>query len=285
MMLLLGILILLGVVLDIIINAWTGLHVILVCCGLLLVILNFIGDRLSFGKISLGKVLGKGVLSLIVLTLTALFLFGFFSSDSLDASNKDVNSIIRKAENINASQGAQKALAFVEESVEGRTWNRDIALIEGKLLDEAGNSDKAIEKFGEVFYYYPLDLEARLKYAEIALKIKNQSAAIDQLLYIIKIDPTHADACMMLGEAYWETGDNIRGIYYLKLAVNEAPNSIEKRVRLAQAYADMHSYEEADVEYKNALEMAKGFEEEMLVYNGYDRMAAQKNQDEKVGNP
>ena len=279
MMLLLGILILIGVVLDIIVHTWVGLHVILTGCGLLLVILNFIGDRLSFGKLNVGKTVGKNMLSLFTLILTALFLFGFFSSGNLLASKEDSNSIIRKVDKINESDGAEKALAFLEKTMEGRKWDRDIAFKAGELLDKAGHNENAKAKFAEVFSNNPLDLEARYRFADIALKEKNHSASIDQLLYIIKIDPLHADSYMLLGETYFDMGDHIRGIYYHKLAVNEAPGSIEKRVKLAQAYADMHSYEEADIEYKKALEMASGFEDEMLVYNGYDSMKAGQNQD------
>lgn len=283
MMLLLGILILLGAVLDIVVHAWVGLHVILIGCGLLLVILNFIGNRLSFGKISIGKVIGKNILSLLVLTLTVLFLFGFFTSGSLFAAKDDSNYIVIKAEKTYESDGAEKALAYLEKSVEGREWDREIAFKTGELLDAAGHSENAKAKFAEVFYNNPLDLEARYRYADIVLREKNHSAAIEQLLYNVRIDPSHSDSYMLLGEAYWDMGDHIRGIYYHKLAVNEAPGSIEKRVKLAQAYADMHSYEEADIEYKKALEMASGFEEELLVYNGYDNMKAQKNLDSQAG--
>ena len=282
MMLILGILILLGVVIDIIVHAWMGLHIILILCGLMLIILNFVGNRISFGKLSIGKAVGKNILSLIVLSLTSLFLFGFFSSGSLFAAKDDINYIVREAGKINEKDGAAKALAYLEKTTEGKAWTRNIAFITGELLEEAGRDADAKNKFADVFYNIPLDLEARYRFAGITLKEKNYTPALEQLLYIVRIDPSHADAYMMLGEAYWDMGDHIRGIYYHKLAVNEAPASIEKRVKLAQAYADMHSYEDADIEYKKALDMASGFEEELLVYNGYDKMSAEQNQDNQA---
>lgn len=279
MMLILGILILLGVVLDIIVGAWMGLHMILIACGLLLIILNLAGDRLSLGKAGIGRILGKNILSLLVLAASALFLFGFFSSGGIITGKDDPKAVLRKADKIFQSEGAEKALAYIEKETEGLEWERARAYKTAELLEAAGRTPEAKSKFGEIFYYMPLDIEARLRYAAIALEEKNYNEAVQQLLYNTKIDPFNSQSYVLLGDIYEEMGDHIRGIYYYKLAVNEAPGSIENRVKLAQAYADMHSYMEADIEYKKALETASGFEEELMVYNGYRRMNEQKAQE------
>lgn len=278
MLLILGVIILLGIVFDNLINGWASLHVILAFCGLLLLILNFIYYRLPIGKFQLGKLLLKNILSILVLSAAIVFLVGLFPSGKLVSG--DSNSIIKKADSINEKDGAQKALEYMQKASEGKEWNRNIALKEGRILYEDGKTSEAYSKFSEIFNKNSYDVEARYYSALAALKDKSFNTAVEQLKYNILIDPHSADSYMLLGETFQEMGDQIRGIFYYKLAVSEAPRSIEKRIKLAQAYASMQSFEEADAEYKAALDMASGFEEKLMVYNGYNKIKAQKNQEQ-----
>ncbi len=268
MMVLFGILILLGAGADIAIHGYTGLHALLIACGLLLVLINVLVGKL-FPK--MGGMIGKGIMSLAVLALAVLFLAGLFSAETLTDVN-DEKTMIARAEKILEKENAEKAAAWLEKESSNLTeFSRNIKYELGSLYAEAGNNQEAKRRYEEILNQNGYDLDARYNYAILWYEEKNYSTAIDTLRYIIKLQPDYADAYMTLGDCYWGLDDNLRGIYYYKLAVDGQPDSIEKRVKLAQAYANIHSWEEADAEYKKALEMASGFDEEMMVYNGYTK--------------
>lgn len=269
MMMLLGILILLGAVLDIVTHAFTGLHTVLIGCGLLLVILNIFGNKLSFSK-----TVGKNVISLAILVIAALFLFGLFSADNFSASN-NVQTIIKKTEKIFNKDGAVKAFEYIEEANVKMQWNRDLAYEMGKLYEESEKNDLAKNKYIEILSRDAFDINARYQFAKLLMLDKNYTQAINELSYIIRLNAKHADSYMSLGDCYWTMGDNIRGIYYYKLSVDEQEGSIEKRLKLAQAFTSMHSYEEAEAEYNKALERASSFDEEMMVYDAYSDLKKQ----------
>lgn len=256
MLLLIAILVLLGAGVDIAVNGWMGQHIVLILCSLVLAVFNFIGDRISFGKLNFGKSAVKTLLSMAVLVLMGLFLSGAFSFGSFDPAADSVNSMIREVEKIREKEGVEKALAWLEEAERGKEWNRDVTFLRAELLLEIGDISTAKNRISDIFYRNPNDFPARYEYAKTVLKQKLYNEALNQLLYIVKADPAHADAHGMLGRVYGEMGDQTRRIFYLKLAVQEAPDSADKRMELAKAYADMHSYREADVEYKKALELS-----------------------------
>jgi hypothetical protein len=92
MMLFIGILILVGSAVDIAISAYTGLHLLLLICGILLIGLNVFGHKLPAGI-----AVGKTALSLAIIVLTGLSLFGFFTGSKLLESH-NAQSVIKKAE-------------------------------------------------------------------------------------------------------------------------------------------------------------------------------------------
>jgi len=266
MLLLFGILIMSGAGIDLAVHSYTGLHALLMASGLILVLINILFDKL-FPKI--GGIIGKVMLSLTVLALTGLFLTGFFSADTL-TNVHDEKTMIVKAKKMLERDTAEAAAVWLEK--ESSTLNqrsRNITYEMGTLYEMAGNNEPAKRKYEEILYQNGFDLDARYHYAILWYKEKNYPNAIDHLRYIINLQPDFADAYMTLGDCYWELNDNLRGIYYYKLAVDGQPESIEKRVKLAQAYANIHSWEEAEAEYDKAFELASDFEEELMVYNGY----------------
>jgi hypothetical protein len=52
------------------------------------------------------------------------------------------------------------------------------------------------------------------------------------------------------------------------------PVSLQKHVKLAQAYAGIHAYDEAEQVFQESLDLADSFEEEMFVYNSYSKNKA-----------
>ena len=150
-----------------------------------------------------------------------------------------------------------------------RPWDKDAAFAAGKLLEEMGKDEAAKAKFIEIIYHRPMDAEARCKAAGIEIRLKNYNNAVEQLNHVIKTNPSHPDANMMLGDAYFGMGDAIRGIFYYRLAADYEPDSLEKHMRLAAAYAKTHSWDEAGKEFKKSLELASTPEEELMVYREY----------------
>ena len=272
MMLFAGILILLGAAIDIAIGGYTGLHLIFIGCGLLLVLLNVFGHKLP-----IGIAISKNILSLGVIVLAGLCLFGFFSGNKL-LSSDNTSAVIKKAEKISQKSGAAEASAYIKDAAATLDWNRNLAFKTAGLLAMAGKYEDAVRKYEEILSKDPFDIEARYQISLELMKVKKYEQAIERLLNNLKLDPSHADSYMSLGDCYWALGDNIRGLYYYKLSVNLEAASVEKHVKLALAYARMQSYEEADQTFKTALGLAKDFDEEMLIYNGYSQMKTQISQ-------
>lgn len=264
-----GILIILGVVLDIVVHGFSGIHVVLIASGLLLIVINSI-PGIKFP----GRRIGKLILSMTAIVLTCLFLAGLFPSLSSGMSG-NVSGAIKKAEQIAESKSTAEAAAYLDEIIMKGTWNRDLAFTAAELYRKHGQYTDSTGRYYPILLQVPFDIEVRHSLAQSMIGQKNFDPAIEQLSYIMQLEPQNADICETLGDCYWSKGDNIRGIYYYKMAANQAADSVEKHVKLAQAYADMHSDAEAMAEYRKAKDLAKSFDEEMLVYNGYSSMKSE----------
>jgi tetratricopeptide (TPR) repeat protein len=258
-----GILILLGIILDFAVHGFSGIHLLFVVCGLFLIVVNSIRTtKLKGGRI------GKSILSLAALTLTCLVVAGIFPSFSSGTAGSAANEI-KKAEQMAEKKGAAEASAYLDGINQKGPWNRDLAYAAAEVFQTYGQYADATGRYIAILSYVPYDTEVRYALAQSMIGSKNYDGAIEQLATILQLDPEDADTCEALGDTYWAKGDNIRGIYYYKMAVNQAEDNVVKRVKLAQAYANMHSDAEAMIQYTKAKELAKTFDEEMLVYNGY----------------
>ena len=76
-----------------------------------------------------------------------------------------------------------------------------------------------------------------------------------------------------MGDAYRGLNDNIREIYYYKIAVSLDENSVFNRIKLAEAYGNSHLLEKAIEQYEISKELADTFEENTLVYESYLKFA------------
>jgi tetratricopeptide (TPR) repeat protein len=258
-----GILILLGVVLDFAVHGFSGIHVLFGVCGLFLIIVNSIGIK----KLKGGRI-GKVILSLAALALTCLIVAGILPSFSSGTAGSTANEI-KKAGQMAKEKGTAEASAYLDGIIRKGLWNRDLAFGAAEVFQIYGQFGDAIGRYITILSYVPYDTEVRYALAQSMIGSKNYNGAIEQLAYILQLDPGNADICETLGDSYWAKGDSIRGIYYYKMAVNQAGDRVAKRVKLARAYANMHSDAEAMEQYEKAKELAKTFDEEMLVYNGY----------------
>jgi tetratricopeptide (TPR) repeat protein len=263
MMLLLGILIISGACADLIMNGFSGPHALLIACGALLVIVNIVGKKLRFGR-----VMGKNIASIIVLAVTAFIMFGFFPTEQLEDTG-DMGALIRKSEKILESDGPKQTMKYLEESSAKLSWNRELIYRLGSLREADLDYNGAKDCYQDIINRNAYDVDARYRIAAILAREKNYSQAIGELKQVALLDPKYADAYMSLGDCYMEMGDGIRGVFNYKMAVSGDGKSLEKRVKLANAYARMNSYDKANEEFNKALDMANSYEEKLSVYSGY----------------
>ena len=120
MMLFAGLLILMGIAIDILLNGFAVLHIMLGCCGLAIVLINIAGEKFLKGRLYTGGIIGKNILSFAAVILAGIVVFGFFSSERLQPEKKDVRSILQKSGKINKNEGPEKAMAFHERKALGQ---------------------------------------------------------------------------------------------------------------------------------------------------------------------
>lgn len=266
MMMIFGLLIVMGSVIDILVNAFSYNHVLLIIFGLSLMAIKLIGTKIKL----LGGIGGTLASSLIV-ALAIVLMTGISSSaGSLD---KATMKLVKEADEISEDEGYEDAIKFLEDKNNDLGWNVILARKIGEFYRENEKYEEAASAYYTVLKNYPDDIEVRLQFARSLYSNKDYSGGIREATYITKLQSDYGDAYVVIGDCYEGLNDHFREIYYYKIAVELNEQSIEKLVRLAEAYGRIHSIEESTHYYDLAKGYASTFEEETMIYESYLRIA------------
>ncbi|SHJ74707.1 hypothetical protein SAMN02745751_03277 [Dethiosulfatibacter aminovorans DSM 17477] len=262
MMLIFGICILFGALLEMILTAFSFSSLMVMAFGLVLAVVSLAGNKLFKG-------IGKNALSLIVILVALLVVAGIsHMEESLDKETRD---ILSQAEKVKTEEGYEAAIDFLENSNAGDGWRKEAALLIGNLYMEESKFTEGAGAYYQVLKKLPDDMAVRTLYAE-ALYMKNDyKNTLDQGLHMAELDPEYSKAYVIIGDAYKGYNDHFREIFYYKIAVGLDETSVVNRLRLAEAYGNSQSEEEAIEQYEIAKELADTFDEETLVYESYLR--------------
>ncbi len=273
MMMIFGLFIVIGSVMDIVMNAFSYNHVLLIIFGLSLMAIRLIGTKIKL----LGGI-GGNIASLLVLALAIVMITGVSSSAS--SMDKGAMKLIKEADKISEDEGYEDAIKFLEDKNIDLGWNVILAQRIGEIYTENEQYDEAASAYNTVLQNLPDDIEVRLLFARSLYLKKDYSRGIKEATYITKLQPDNGDAYVVIGDCYKGLNNHFREIYYYKIAVEINEKSIEKLVRLAEAYGSIHSYEKSQEYYDLAKEYATTFDEDTMIYESYLRIADSNSEEE-----
>lgn len=111
---------------------------------------------------------------------------------------------------------------------------------------------RVMNKAAELF---PQDIPTLLKLAKTQLLLKMYAESLQTIDKILNIDPQNADAYMLMGIGFKESGDTARAINSLQKAVNANPELIDAWITLGQLH-EAKGHAVAGKYYTSAVEMA-----------------------------
>ena len=262
MLMIFGICLIVGALADIFLTSFAFGHLLFIALGSVLLAVGYLGDKLPYLKGA-----GKTVLSLVLLFF---FTFWAFTGTDVDEGiDRETEKLIEEAEILYEEEGIEKAEKLIEDKLVDLGWNRHLAIRGAELYEEEGMLHESAVAYGNVLRQVPDDLDLRMTYAKALFKNDDYNGAFNEASYIIRIDPEYADAYMLIGDLYRVWNDHFREQYYYKIAVGLDEESIVYRLRLAEAYSSIHSYEASVMAYEKAKALARSPEESAMVYESY----------------
>lgn len=265
-MMMLGVCLVIGALIDIFVNTFMLSHLLLIVCGGALIAVNILGNGIPYLK-----GIGKSLISVACIAITLFMLIGFGSNDEL--VDKETQDILDQADQLMEDKGYEAAIKLLEDKNNDLGWNKAFTIKMADIYLTEGMQQEATWAYQTVVWNMPEDLEARKLYGAALIDMKDYHTALTEGQYLVKLDPEFADGYVIMGDAYRGLFDHFREIYYYKIAVGLDEKSVPFRVKLAEAYASSHSYDEAEEQYELVKTYAKNLDDEILIYESYLRVA------------
>jgi len=266
MILLFGICLVIGAVVDIILGTFTFNHLLIVLSGLLVIIIDLLGSKVNFLK-----GIGKSFISTAILLVVIFMIVGI--STSREPIDKETKDILTESDEVLEEKGYKAAIKVLEDYNTDLGWNKLVTLKIAQIyMDQEMYGDGA-NVYYSLMTQLPDDLEMRSLFAHALYMHKDYNGALREAQYIVKIDPEYSDAYVLMGDFYASLNDHFREIYYYKIAVGLDKKSIVNRIKLAEAYGSSNSSKEAIEQYEIAKTLTRSFEEKNLIYESYLRFA------------
>ncbi len=106
---------------------------------------------------------------------------------------------------------------------------------------DALDSRAALETMETVASIHPDSIRSKFKLSEFQLILKRYPAALQTLVEIQEIDPDNAEAFMLKGIVYKESGDTNRAVRQMQLATRENPQLVDAWINLGQLHESLGS--------------------------------------------
>jgi tetratricopeptide (TPR) repeat protein len=116
----------------------------------------------------------------------------------------------------------EKALRYSE-----RATSREFLLIQASYQRDQGHFNEANQLYKSYLAAYPDDAAARYSYGSLLMRNERASAAIEQFLDVIRVDPANSSALINLATSYRFLGDSERALPFYEKAFEAQPGLLD----------------------------------------------------------
>ncbi|MFZ3102671.1 MAG: tetratricopeptide repeat protein [Desulfitobacteriaceae bacterium] len=264
----LGLVILIGSLIDYLIEGFNPLQIMVsllgVCLALWGLFIPFLKSKIANSKLSFASGFFSRAMLIIVIAGLCFSATTLFASPEIYAAEQ-----IKEAQTLAAQKNFSKAYDLLKALSEKYPETSFDAKREMAFQDMAQKrNEEAARLLDEILTAKPYDLEAR--YGKVLLYTQNKDWKNAQIeaRKILLYNPHYPEAYVALGDSYSEAGDLIRTIHYYNLAIRENPDLTDAHFKLGTAYRKSHSNREALDEYQKALSLASTDDEKSRISQG-----------------
>ncbi len=258
-----GILLLVGSVMQLLVYGTGLLNIVFVVVSVLFLAVNapftssFVGNILKSKKL----VMAVSIVLLAVFVLSGALINPFGEEkNAASAYNRGIKYI--------GQQKFEKAQKVLEEAEKTSPGDYQVNLAQGILYLNMQNYNKAINSLNSAVKKNPYDANILFNIALAQYHSKDFNRALSTFEGILDLNPRILRARIYAGILCRELGNYPKAIYHLREARWLAPDSFEVQYYLGQCFFDVMAYEEAKNAFEQVLKLSppKGIEEEANKY-------------------
>ncbi|MDX1943641.1 MAG: tetratricopeptide repeat protein [Saprospiraceae bacterium] len=138
-------------------------------------------------------------------------------------------------------EGYDEAIADLQKALSIDSTNVDYLHVLADVYLDYYQSRQALETMEKAVNFYPQRIPTLLKYSEFQLILKKYEDSMRTIDRILRIDPQNANAYLLFGMNFKETGDTIRAINSFQKSVELDPDLIDSWINLGQLHASIGS--------------------------------------------
>lgn len=271
MLLIIGITMVVGIIPDIMLNGYSGIHSILLIVGFLLIATGSGLHKRYVSKLKLiqPKLIQQTLARVLfpaafIIVLMLLFVLG---STLFPPKEIHVNKIVNRSITLHTQGDTVSAYNLLQKLSLEQPMDSSADIQIGMNFYKQKRFDEAIKKFSALVEKLPYGVEAKYNLGRSRMAIKDWQGAMNDLKSLVLFEPHHAPALEALGDVYWGMNDAARSIYYYKLAEREAPKSYSAYIKLGFAFLKTNSLQHALLEFEKARIKATTEDEKQLITN------------------